>query len=223
MPSEHPLQHWQDASATRRTRLSRYVATITPLRLPRTQQPESLNRFTTSVANNRSGDRMRVGDRNRLGDKKPSSPVKRPHPALCRDKAPDRRDQRQRNLRPAKNLRFVSPKFAPAKMRRDAEKERRWREALSRQASSGLSVREFCRRERLTEPQFYAWRRTIGERDGDSAQAPSFVPAVVSDQPISGSSIAIELIGGHALKLPASISPTWLAELALALQSRDAR
>jgi transposase-like protein len=108
-----------------------------------------------------------------------------------------------------------------ANVQRDAEKERRWREVLSRQAASGLSVREFCKRERLTESQFYAWRRTIAERDGESS--PSFVPVVVSDHPTSDASIAIELVGGHVLKLPASTPAAWLAELVLALESRDAR
>ena len=32
---------------------------------------------------------------------------------------------------------------------RDPARERFWREATSRQAASGLSVREFCRREKL--------------------------------------------------------------------------
>lgn len=108
-----------------------------------------------------------------------------------------------------------------AKLQRDAEKERRWREVLSRQTSSGLSVREFCKRERLTESQFYAWRRTIGERDGESS--PSFVPVVVSDQPTSDASIVIELVGGHVLKLPASTPAAWLAELVLALEPRSER
>ncbi len=81
-----------------------------------------------------------------------------------------------------------------ANVQRNAEKERRWREVLGRQAASGLSVREFCKRERLTESQFYAWRRTIGERDGESA--PSFVPVAVSDPSKGNASIAIELVGG---------------------------
>ena len=91
-----------------------------------------------------------------------------------------------------------------ANVQRDAEKERRWRELLNRQASSDLSVREFCKREGLTESQFYAWRRTSGERDSESS--PSFVPVVVSDEPTNEPSIAIELVGGHVLKLPASTS-----------------
>ncbi|TWU00434.1 hypothetical protein Pla108_13850 [Botrimarina colliarenosi] len=68
-----------------------------------------------------------------------------------------------------------------ANTQRNAEKERHWRQVIGRHASSGLSVREFCQRERLTESAFYAWRRTIGERDGETTEAPSFVPMVVTD------------------------------------------
>ena len=45
------------------------------------------------------------------------------------------------------------------------EKERFWREVLRRQAASGVSVREVCRREALKESAFYFWKRTIAERD----------------------------------------------------------
>ena len=86
-----------------------------------------------------------------------------------------------------------------ANVQRDLAKEGRWREAVSRQASSGLSVREFCRREGLIEPGFYTWRRTIRERDGGVAAA--FLPVVVSDRPSGGStgdaSICLDLAGGR--------------------------
>jgi len=39
---------------------------------------------------------------------------------------------------------------------------------------SGLSVRAFCEQQDLSQPSFYAWRRTLAERD---AQAVTFVPA----------------------------------------------
>lgn len=110
-----------------------------------------------------------------------------------------------------------------ANTQRNAEKERRWRDVLIRQASSGLSVRAFCHRERLTESAFYAWRRTIGERDGETTEVPSFVPMVVTDQGTSESLIAIELVGGHVLRLPASIPAAWVAELVLSLEARPER
>ena len=46
-----------------------------------------------------------------------------------------------------------------------SEKEQFWRWVMAEQADSGLSIRAFCKREDLSEPNFYAWRRTIGERD----------------------------------------------------------
>jgi hypothetical protein len=48
---------------------------------------------------------------------------------------------------------------------RDPKKESDWRERLSDQARSGLTVRAFCEREALKETAFYFWRREIGRRD----------------------------------------------------------
>ncbi|MBX9653616.1 hypothetical protein K2Y11_08370 [bacterium] len=71
---------------------------------------------------------------------------------------------------------------------RDEAKERLWRERLTRQGSSDLTVREFCQREGVMESSFYAWRRTIAERDRTSdlqsgvrrvSGMPGFVPIVV--------------------------------------------
>ncbi len=39
--------------------------------------------------------------------------------------------------------------------KRDAEKERFWREAIGQQAESGQAVRAFCRERKLTESAFY--------------------------------------------------------------------
>ncbi len=52
----------------------------------------------------------------------------------------------------------------------DGDKEQYWRDVLRRQAGSGLSVAEFCRGEGLSQPSFYAWRRTISQRDGRRAK-----------------------------------------------------
>ncbi len=56
-------------------------------------------------------------------------------------------------------------RWSMANRDRDVGRERFWRTMLERQAGSGLSVREFCRREQLAESDFYAWRQTITERD----------------------------------------------------------
>lgn len=110
-----------------------------------------------------------------------------------------------------------------AKHRQDLAKEAYWRKVLKRFAKSGLSVREFCRREQLTESQFYAWRRTIGERDEAGNLQPAFVPAVVTKEAVHESSITVELVGGRVLKLPTSTPAARLAELVLALEAGSER
>ena len=48
---------------------------------------------------------------------------------------------------------------------RDAEKEWYWRHLVKEWRRSGLSVREFCDWQALSEPSFYAWRRELATRD----------------------------------------------------------
>jgi len=99
-----------------------------------------------------------------------------------------------------------------ANRNRDAGRERFWRATLNRQAKSGLSVREFCRREKLGESNFYAWRRTIAERGQQevpsrqnrqsvgrggktkrSKSAPAFVPVAVNGRSQNVAGIVLEL------------------------------
>jgi hypothetical protein len=49
--------------------------------------------------------------------------------------------------------------------RRNPAKERFWRDAIGRQRTSGLSIAEFCLRERLSRASFHNWRREIARRD----------------------------------------------------------
>lgn len=104
--------------------------------------------------------------------------------------------------------------------RRDLVKERYWREVLERHSASGLSARAFCRREQLAENGFYAWRRTIAQRDGaaePTARSPAFVPAVVRGAETREAPILIAWDAGPQLRLPMTISAAWVAELLRAL------
>ena len=67
-----------------------------------------------------------------------------------------------------------------ANMRRDLAKERGWRATLKRQAASGLSVRGFCRREKLAESAFYAWRRIVAAQRREGCDNVSHCEPLIS-------------------------------------------
>jgi transposase-like protein len=109
---------------------------------------------------------------------------------------------------------------------RSAAKERFWRSKLRKWQSRGGSVREFCQREGLSEPSFYAWRKVIEERDGKlpANQAPAFLPMLVQQQAAQAGQAAdfvIELHGGRRLRLPEAITAPRLAELIHALEAAE--
>src|SRR5271169_6126913 len=91
---------------------------------------------------------------------------------------------------------------AMAQGKRDLRLEARWRDLVARHPTSGLSVRGFCQRERVTECGFYAWRRELRLRDQEPpTPKPAFVPLVL---PQTGTAegdghIVIELRGGRVL------------------------
>jgi hypothetical protein len=122
---------------------------------------------------------------------------------------------------------------------RDPKREAFWRRAVARQQKDGLSIRAFCRNEKLSEPSFYAWRRVIAQRDVERSPRrsissngqkprrvsrptprPAFLPVVLggnqSPEPVG---IVVELCGGRRLWLPESMPAARLAELVSALDS----
>ncbi len=105
---------------------------------------------------------------------------------------------------------------------RDAKREVFWRGVFKRHAASGLTVRAFCQRERLTESAFFAWRRTIAERDAEvkGSRRPAFLPVVVEGDSRRDAAITLALAGGRVLRLPESIAADRLAELVHALEAR---
>ena len=108
---------------------------------------------------------------------------------------------------------------------RDAKREVFWRGVLKRHAASGLTIRAFCRREQLTESAFFAWRRTIAERDAEvkRAKRPAFLPVVVEGDSRRDGAITIELVGGRVLRLPEATPTQRLIELMHALEARVER
>ena len=107
-----------------------------------------------------------------------------------------------------------------AKQQRDPAKEALWRKTLTRFETSGLSVREFCKREDVAESAFYAWRRTISKRDGAGNSEPAFVPAVINGEAAKDESVVLKLAGELELHFPPATSAERIAELVHALKAR---
>jgi len=117
--------------------------------------------------------------------------------------------------------------------RKNAEKELRWREMLKRQADSNVSVRKFCASEGVSEPSFYAWRKKLGMRKGNSARArPArrrtdrsdngrlFVPLQVLD-----TAATLEIIHplGYRIHVAGDVNPVALRQVMKVLDERGGR
>lgn len=126
--------------------------------------------------------------------------------------------------------------------RRNAVKEARWRELVAAHQAGDLSVREFCRRERVPENSFYAWRRELTLRDAEgalaatskapaagalgkaggrksrsSAQRPTFVPVTLAG-PAGAPLVEVALARGTTLRVHAGCDAATLALVLAALE-----
>ena len=106
-----------------------------------------------------------------------------------------------------------------------SRKEQWWRRQVRQWRSSGLSVRAFCAAQGFSEPSFYAWRRTLAQRD---AAAVPFVPVTVKPEPKPATAddpsvAALELVldAGRRLRIgPGFDGPTLARLLALLEEGR---
>jgi transposase-like protein len=111
---------------------------------------------------------------------------------------------------------------------RDRGKERFWRRMLRQWRRSRVSVRAFCAEHGLAEALFYAWRRTIHERDhetrGDTLRAqddpacstpPLFVPVSVVE---TAAPLEVVLARGHVVRIMPGFDPATLRQLLAVLE-----
>ena len=115
--------------------------------------------------------------------------------------------------------------------KKSGEKEARWREILERQAGSGLSVRNFCADEGVSEPSFYAWRRKLRSRKDNGRRTPQkprgrdeapdnarlFVPLT-----LLGDTPTLEIIHplGYRIQVSGDVHPEALRQVLKALDER---
>jgi transposase-like protein len=113
----------------------------------------------------------------------------------------------------------------------DRSKEDFWRRMIRRQAGSGVSVRDWCRRHSVSEASFYWWRRRLA-RTGRPARksgrrkssTPQFVPVrVTADQAGAANSrldcIEIVLPGTQRVRVLGAVDRQALADVLAVLDS----
>ncbi len=103
----------------------------------------------------------------------------------------------------------------------DVEKERYWQKVIQEAARGGVSIREFCRQQRLNEHQFYWWRQRLSERVRRQARAKDGVAsfALVSEEPGSlDAGIELVLEGGRRLRIGKGVDE---AALRVVLQAME--
>ena len=110
----------------------------------------------------------------------------------------------------------------PSGKPRDPTKEHHWRQLIQRWQHSGLSVRAFCQRHHLPVPSFYAWRRTLRQRDRLDYEATppvTFLPVHVRhDDTDVRLPLELLLANGRCLRIPPGFDPAYLRDLLRALE-----
>lgn len=106
---------------------------------------------------------------------------------------------------------------------RNPDKENFWRNVLEKQRRSGLSIRAFCARQGLSEPSFHAWRRTLAERDRQSASVaskptPAFVPVRIA-LPTTESTIELVVGVGRVIRVSSGFDADTLRNLIAVLEA----
>ena len=96
---------------------------------------------------------------------------------------------------------------------RDVDKARQWQQTIHEAARSGLSTREFCRRRRIKEHQFYWWQHRLNENHRrrrapqriDNGKKASF--ALVSNDPgAADAGIELVLVDGRRLRFSRGVN-----------------
>lgn len=98
---------------------------------------------------------------------------------------------------------------------RDPRKQLQWRRWIELQQRSGLTIRDFCAQQHLSEASFYAWKRELQKRH---TEANTFVPVRILDNPQPDTAIEVVLERGPTLRINAGFDPDTLRRLLAVLE-----
>jgi hypothetical protein len=109
---------------------------------------------------------------------------------------------------------------------RDSAKEKHWRRMLSLWQRSGLTGRDFCGENGLSEPSFYGWKREIQRRDREAAarakragaKLAAFVEVTVDGDPATGSALEVVVAKDRVVRVQPGFDAATLRELVRVLE-----
>lgn len=82
----------------------------------------------------------------------------------------------------------------------DSRKVREWQQRMTRFEEARQSVAEFCRKEGVSAPSFYQWRKRLTRRARPAEEAAGFRPVRL----VGSAGVAAQLPGGTQLHIPTS-------------------
>lgn len=95
--------------------------------------------------------------------------------------------------------------------------ESQWRGLFEAHEASGQSAAAFCR-ERGLCPKYFSLRRRQLQGEGVKAKAPNSQGAFVPVRLSASAALTLQ-VGDAVLRLPATVSPAWVAQLLGALRA----
>ena len=99
---------------------------------------------------------------------------------------------------------------------RAATKNEQWRERIAEQERSGLSVKQFCKEQGLTECSFYAWRKRL--RGQGPVRFALVERGAVRQEPATEASLELVLATGERLRIGAGVDAATLRTVLEALR-----
>jgi transposase len=105
--------------------------------------------------------------------------------------------------------------------RSDAAATRRWVERLERFAAGDQTVAAFCTAERVSQSNFYLWRRRLAQHALPAAvRAPTVVPIHITPSSSPVTPIEVALPSGTVVRFPADARPELLVAVLRGLEER---
>lgn len=92
-----------------------------------------------------------------------------------------------------------------AQKNRNSEED--WRERIAAQEHSGISVKQFCEQQQITEQRFYVWRKRLRERGPVRFALLETGPG---QRPAAEVGLELVLTGGERLRIGAGVDTALL-------------